>query len=78
MTRIVARVLFVSFAALVTGCGAGAQRPAEQPDPAHAPQTRVTPRRLQEREPAPNLVAPPPAYGNKIVMAAGNGSVGVN
>jgi hypothetical protein len=76
VTRVLARVLFVSLAALATGCGASAQRPAEAPDPAAAPQTRVGPER--EHEPPARLIAPPPAYGNKIVMAAGSSSVSVN
>jgi hypothetical protein len=76
VTRIVARILLVSLAALATGCGASSQRPAEAPDPAAAPQTRANPR--PEPEPPALLIAPPPAYGNKIVMAAGSGSVSVN
>ena len=51
----------------VAGCAARAAPPPSTPrDPAELPQTEVAPR---EREPAPKLLAPPPAYGNKIVMA---------
>jgi hypothetical protein len=52
---------------VVAGCAAQAATPPSTPrDPAELPQTEVAPR---EREPAPKLLAPPPAYGNKIVMA---------
>ncbi len=52
---------------VVAGCAAHAAPPPSTPrDPAELPQTEVAPR---EREPAPKLIAPPPAYGNKIVMA---------
>lgn len=47
----------------------------EAPPPVVDPQTRATPR--TEIEP-PNLIAPPPAYGNKIVMAGGSGPGAVN
>ena len=48
------------------GCGQGslsAPKPAPQPDI----ETRVAPQK-QPRE-LPRLLAPPPKYGNKIVMA---------
>jgi len=58
-------------AALLFGCGPGSlgtPKPAPQPDF----ETRATPQK-QPRE-LPRLIAPPPAYGNKIVMArAGSG-----
>ena len=56
-------------AALLLGCGQGSlstPKPAPQADI----ETRVTPPR-QPRE-LPRLIAPPPAYGNKIVMAQAN------
>jgi hypothetical protein len=43
--------------------------PAATPPRPVDPQTQVTPR--QELQP-PRLIAPPPAYGNKIVMAGGS------
>jgi hypothetical protein len=51
---------------MLLGCGQGTlgtPKPAPQADI----ETRVTPHR-QPRE-LPPLIAPPPAYGNKIVMA---------
>jgi len=33
-------------------------------------ETQLTPRRREKaNEPPPRIIAPPPAYGNKIVMA---------
>ncbi|HVJ15420.1 MAG TPA: hypothetical protein VM686_08265 [Polyangiaceae bacterium] len=37
-----------------------------------APETRVVPRQPLKRD-VPPLIAPPPAYGNKIVMASAGG-----
>lgn len=53
-------------AALLLGCGQSAlstSKPAPQADV----ETRATPQK-QPRE-LPRLIAPPPKYGNKIVMA---------
>jgi hypothetical protein len=50
--------------AALFGCGAGAARATT---PA-APVARAAPE--QKREEPLKLIAPPPAYGNKIVMAA--------
>jgi glucose/arabinose dehydrogenase len=67
------RPLFSSLsAALVAvtlmGCGARSAQPAKPPPPVN-PETRVNPERKEQQE-QPPLIAPPPAYGNKIVMAA--------
>jgi hypothetical protein len=52
---------------LMLGCGrAAAPPPARPPPPAHEPQTRTGPRHEPDR---PELVAPPPAYGNKVVLS---------
>jgi len=44
--------------------------PAKAPPPVD-PETRVVPEKEEER---PRLIAPPPAYGNRVVLAqAGKG-----
>jgi len=63
--RLLAPLLLVGFAAL-TGCGQSAT-PAPAAAPREATQTRVPPRRHER--PLPRLIAPPPAYGNRVVMA---------
>jgi hypothetical protein len=57
---------YLAAAALLAGCGQGALR-AARPVPQADIETRVTPQK-PPRE-LPRLIAPPPAYGNKIVMA---------
>ena len=52
--------------ALLVGCGQGSLTPAK-PDVAPDAETRVLP--LKQPRELPRLLAPPPAYGNKIVMA---------
>jgi hypothetical protein len=47
-------------------CGQGAL-PAAKPAPQADIETRATP--LKQQRELPRLIAPPPAYGNKIVMA---------
>jgi hypothetical protein len=64
------RPLFSSLSAVLvaialSGCVASGGQPAKPPPPVN-PETRVTPERRSE---PPTLIAPPPAYGNKIVMA---------
>lgn len=55
----------LAVAAWLTGCGgAVTPRPVAPLPPQMQPRTEVTP---QQRR--PKLIAPPPAYGNKIVMA---------
>ena len=66
MRVVSALALCLSAAALLLGCGQSAlnaSRPAPQPDI----ETRVTP--LKQPRSLPRLIAPPPKYGNKIVMA---------
>jgi hypothetical protein len=53
-------------AALLLGCGQSSIRPSK-PAPQADIETRLTPHK-QLRE-LPRLIAPPPKYGNKIVMA---------
>ena len=67
MKSSLAPLLLAGFLGAVTGCGASA---APQPAalPHEAPQTRA-PRRHER--PLPRLIAPPPAYGNRVVMARG-------
>jgi hypothetical protein len=58
--------LLAGIAALCTACGQGA---LEAPQvPARDIETRILPPK-HERHEIPRLIAPPPAYGNKIVMA---------
>lgn len=68
-------MLFLSATAFAVGCGGGMKPPAKTPPRPVDPQTQVTPR--QELQP-PRLIAPPPAYGNKIVMAGGSGPAAVH
>jgi len=68
VTGRVSIALILAAAATLAGCGAGAQQAPERPRPVDA-ETRVTPDR--QRLPPPRLIAPPPAYGNKVVMAKG-------
>jgi hypothetical protein len=51
-----------------TACGASAPAPVQAPPRAIDVETRVAPS-PRRRDLPPPLVAPPPAYGNKIVMA---------
>jgi hypothetical protein len=53
-------------AALLLGCSQSTLRPSK-PAPQAEIETRLTPHK-QLRE-LPRLIAPPPKYGNKIVMA---------
>jgi hypothetical protein len=67
-------VFLLGLVALATGCGKGA---IEQPlvAPRGGQQTEA-PRRVEP--PPPRLIAPPPAYGNKIVMAKARARSAVN
>jgi hypothetical protein len=56
-------------AVMMAGC-AGA-RPAPAKPPAVDAETRLDPARRPAREEPLKILAPPPAYGNKIVMAEG-------
>ena len=63
----------VGLVAGATGCGKGAvQEPAA---PERVTETQA-PRRPERRQ--PRLIAPPPAYGNKIVMARGAAQSALN
>jgi hypothetical protein len=57
------RLVPVVLVTALFGCGAGAGNAPR----AAAPDTRTS--RTQKREDPVKLIAPPPAYGNKIVMA---------
>jgi hypothetical protein len=63
-----------SVAALAMACGTGAVRAPETPPRPVDPETRVQP--IQKD--APRLIAPPPAYGNKVVMASAGRTGAVN
>jgi hypothetical protein len=68
----VRQLLFLShlmLATLVVGCSGA--RPAPAKPPAVDPETRLEPGRRPAREEPLKILAPPPAYGNKIVMARG-------
>ena len=67
--------MYLGAAALLVGCGQGALRPAKpsvQPDI----ETRAAP--VKPLRDMPRLIAPPPAYGNKIVMARADGDSSSN
>jgi hypothetical protein len=56
-------------ALLAMGCASQAvPRPLEPPLRAVQPHSEAAPRQVEE---VPEPVAPPPAYGNKVVMARG-------
>jgi hypothetical protein len=59
-------LLFFGLVALTTGCGSGAVEAPMVPARTAEHETR-SPRRSDH--PHPRLIAPPPAYGNKVVMA---------
>jgi hypothetical protein len=58
----------------VGGCGAASVSPAKPPALTGAESTRVQ----KGRQPPPRLIAPPPAYGNKIVMAGRHSQIATN
>jgi hypothetical protein len=59
-------ILLVGIATLAAGCGKGAVAEPEAPSRT-ADHQMVGPHRLDRAR--PRLIAPPPAYGNKVVMA---------
>ena len=68
------QLYFIAAAAamvLATACGASSPAPVKAPSRVDDVVTRATPGPRRRDLPAP-LVAPPPAYGNKIVMAQRN------
>jgi hypothetical protein len=66
VARVFITVGFCLSVATLMACGQGALTPP-RPAPQGDIETRVVPPKA-ERE-IPRLLAPPPAYGNKIVMA---------
>lgn len=57
--------LLVALFGLMTACSQTVRQPVRPPPPAEEPRTH-----LERREPEePTLIAPPPQYGNKVVMA---------
>jgi len=74
--RLLVSLVLAGILGAATGCGASAT-----PEPAapsrEANQTRV-PRERREQRPLPKLIAPPPAYGNRVVMARGPSTVSQN
>jgi len=66
MTRVSALSFCLAASISLLGCGQGSLSPP-RPAPQADVETRVTPQK-QPRE-LPRLIAPPPKYGNKIVMA---------
>ncbi len=61
---------------LLTACGASAPAPVKAPPRPVDVETRAAPS-PRRRDLPPQLVAPPPAYGNKIVMAQRNSTTSV-
>jgi len=73
--RSLVSVLLVGLVAAATGCGKSAT-----PEPA-APSreaTQTRPQRPRQERPLPKLIAPPPAYGNRVVMARGPSTTSQN
>jgi hypothetical protein len=68
--------LLVALAGLAAGCGQAAVAEPELPSRTADHQTQ--PRRLERERVRPRLLAPPPAYGNKVVMAKASGVVAEN
>lgn len=65
MSRVLVTLGLVGLFAGATGCGKGAVQEPEAPAKSF---TQTQAPRRHER-PQPRLIAPPPAYGNKVVMA---------
>lgn len=77
MARVFAAVGFCAAAALTLLCAACGQGALNAPErPARDIETRVLP--VKPHREIPRLIAPPPAYGNKIVMARSNSQVTEN
>jgi hypothetical protein len=63
------RLGIVALAVSLYGCGSQVTaQPTKPPSRAVEPRTEALP----PSDDAPKLIAPPPAYGHKIVMAKGN------
>lgn len=67
MMRRIFLVALMLVSALAWGC-ATTTPPAPKPPPPAEPRTRVD--QPEPREEQPKLIAPPPAYGNKVVLAS--------
>jgi hypothetical protein len=74
MRRALVTLGLVGLVAGATGCGKGAVQEPEAPTKSF---TQTEAPRRHER-PLPRLIAPPPAYGNKVVMARGSSSSALN
>jgi hypothetical protein len=61
-------LVLLGIALLAAGCGRSAMETPKAPPRIGDHETQA-PRRLER--PRPHLIAPPPAYGNKVVMAKG-------
>jgi hypothetical protein len=68
-------VLALALLAVLPACGGAGTPGAIRP---HSPATERAVRSPRPAEPPPRLIAPPPAYGNKIVMARGDRDDSVN
>ena len=75
MRRVLVTLCLVGLAAGATGCGKGAVQEPEVPAKSY---TQTQAPRRHERPQQPRLIAPPPAYGNKVVMARGSSSSALN
>jgi len=75
MRRVLVTLGLVGLVAGATGCGSGAVQEPETPAKGF---TQTQAPRRQERQQQPRLIAPPPAYGNKVVMARGTSSTALN
>jgi predicted small lipoprotein YifL len=62
---------------VITACGASLPAPVQAPPRSVDVETQVTPGQPRRDLPPP-LVAPPPGYGNKIVMAQHDKTSSVN
>lgn len=65
-------LFLVLAAATLAGCASTRVPEPKPPPPASEPRTRVDPPDDQ----TPKLIAPPPAYGNKVVLARGTSDPG--
>jgi hypothetical protein len=68
-------LVFFGLLALATGCGKGAVEAPMVPAKTAEHDTR-SPR--HNEHPHPRLIAPPPAYGNKVVMARSTSNATLN
>lgn len=61
-------LLIAGLVLVTTACTQHRRTPPADPPTEMQPRTHVTP---EERQDLPPHIAPPPAYGNKVVMASG-------